>query len=374
MIRRRFAHALLFPLALAACGHGAKGDTIVIGVTGPFSQPRGVSMKAGAELARDEINKAGGIDGKQVELIFADDSANNDAAVRIAGEFRDDQRVVAVIGHLTSDPTVAAAPIYNDEREPMALISPSASAPRITEEGGRAVFRVCPTDLEHGRALARYARNVLHARTAAILYENAVYGRGVESNFVNDFRQLGGTIVSQDPYNKSISSFEPYLRRLMQRGGADVILIAGQRDGAERILATRDSLKITTTILAGDGVVGIEATGRAEGMFVSSAWLADRADTRSQAFVKAYRDANAGALPDHRGAGAYDIMYILARAITEVGADRHAIVDYLEGLGTASSGYDGVTGRIVFDSAGDAKDKSVAVGMVRSKALVSATQ
>src|SRR6478735_6284271 len=87
MIRRNFALTLLIPFALAACGHGAKGDTIVIGVTGPFSQPRGVSMKAGAELARDEINKAGGIDGKQVELIFEDDSANNDAAVRIAGQF-----------------------------------------------------------------------------------------------------------------------------------------------------------------------------------------------------------------------------------------------------------------------------------------------
>src|SRR5690349_1016575 len=104
MIRRYFAATLLLPLALAACGHGAKGDTIVIGVTGPFSQPRGVSMKAAAELARDEINKAGGVGGKQVELIFADDSANNDAAVRIAGQFKADERVVAVIGHLTSGP------------------------------------------------------------------------------------------------------------------------------------------------------------------------------------------------------------------------------------------------------------------------------
>jgi len=374
MIRRHFARLLLIPFALAACGHGAKGDTIVIGVTGPFYQPRGVSMKAGAELARDEINKAGGIDGKQVELIFADDSASNDAAVRIAGQFKADQRVVAVIGHLTSGPTIAAAPIYNDEREPMALISPSASSPLITDEGGRAVFRVCSTHFAHGQALARHARNVLRARTAAILYENDAYGRGVSSNFVEDFRQLGGTVVSEDPYNKAIASFEPYLRRLMQKGGADVILIAGTRDGAERILAMRDTLRMTTTTLAGDGVVGIEATGRAEGMYISSAWLADRADTRSQAFVKAYRDANAGANPDHRGAGAYDIMYMLARAITEVGADRHAIVEYLEGLGTTSAPYDGVTGRIVFDAAGDAKDKTVTVGVVRNKAIVTAGQ
>src|SRR6478735_657842 len=187
MIRRHFAHALLFPLALAACGHGAKGDTIVIGVTGPFSQPRGVSMKAGAELAAAEINKAGGVDGRQIELVFQDDSANNDAAVRIAGQFRDDRRMVAVIGHLTSGPTGAAAGVYNDAREPMALISPSASAPALTIDGGRSVFRVCPTDFAHGQALAKYARNVLHARSAAILYENDAYGRGVSANFVADF-------------------------------------------------------------------------------------------------------------------------------------------------------------------------------------------
>ena len=369
--------AILWALSasLLACGGGGGGDTVVIGVTGPFSQPRGVSMKAGAELARDEINRAGGIAGKQVELVFADDSANNDAAVRIANEFRSDPRIVAVIGHLTSGPTAAAAPIYNGDGEDiMALISPSASSPILTTDGGRAVFRVCPTDFAHGQALARHARNVLRARTAAILYENDAYGRGVAANFVADFRQLGGTIVGEDPYNRAIPSFEPYLRRLQQRGGADVILIAGTRDGAERILATRDSLRITSTVLAGDGVIGIEASGKAEGMFVSSAWLSDHNDAASRAFVAAYQAANNNARPDHRGAGAYDIMHILARAIAEVGPDRAKIVTYLEGVGSESPAYDGVTGRIVFDSAGDARDKAVAIGVVRGRALVSAGQ
>ncbi|MEO6067602.1 MAG: branched-chain amino acid ABC transporter substrate-binding protein [Gemmatimonadales bacterium] len=369
----RNAGPLLFgTLLLAGCGGGG-GDTVVIGVAGPFSQPRGVSMKAGAELARDEINKAGGVDGKPIELVFQDDSANTNAAVRIATIFRADLRMVAVIGHLTSGPTAAAAPIYNGNDDPMALISPSASAPSLTEDGGRAVFRICPTDFAHGQALAGHARSVLRARTAAVLYENDNYGRGVSANFVADFRQLGGTVVSEDPYNKAIASFEPYLRRLQQRGGADVILIAGTRDGAERILATRDSLKLTGAILAGDGVIGIEAAGKAEGIFVSSAWLADRPDAVSQAFVKAYRAANANATPDHRGAGAYDIVHILARAVGAVGTDRIRIVEYLAGVGTVMPAYDGVTGRIVFDAAGDAKEKPVAIGVVRNRALVTAT-
>ena len=356
---RRIA-AVFATLLLAACGSGS-GDTIVIGVTGPFSVARGVSMKAGAELARDEINAAGGIGGRKIELIFEDDSANADAAVRIANRFRNDKRVVAVIGHLTSGPTAAAAPIYNGDGHPMALISPSASAPSLTEDGGRAVFRICPTDFAHGQALARYARNVLHAGSAEVLYENDTYGRGVSANFVADFHQLGGRVVGTDPYNKSIASFEPYLRRLQQRGGADAILIAGTLDGAVRVLATRDTLKITSAVLAGDGVVGIEATGRAEGMFVSSAWLADQPDSASRKFVAAYAAAKNGAVPDHRGAGA-------------LGTDREKIVGYLEGVGTATKPYDGVTGRIIFDQNGDAKDKAVAVGVVRHMVMMTAGQ
>ena len=360
-------------LLLAACGSGGGGN-IVIGVTGPFSVPRGVSMKAGAELARDEINRAGGINGRQIELIFEDDSANTDAAVRIANRFRDDKRVVAVVGHLTSGPTAAAAPIYNGDGHPMALVSPSASAPSLTEEGGRAVFRICPTDFAHGQALARYARNQLHAKTAEVLYENDTYGRGVSANFVTDFQQAGGHVVGVDPYNKTLASFEPYLRRLQQRGGADVIMIAGTLDGALRILATRDSLHINSVVMAGDGVVGIQTNGKAEGMYISSAWLADRPDSTSRRFVAAYEAANAASPPDHRGAGAYDIVHILARAVGAVGTDREKIVEYLEGLGTRTPPYEGVTGRIIFDQNGDPKDKAVAVGVVHNFVMVTAAQ
>ena len=100
----------------------------------------------------------------------------------------------------------------------------------------------------------------------------------------------------------------------------------------------------------------------------------DSSRRRYRDFVKAYRDANSGASPDHRGAGAYDIVYILARAINEVGADRHAVVEYLEGLGTTSAPYEGVTGRIIFDAEGDPKEKSVAVGVIRNRAIVTAGQ
>ena len=82
----------------------------------------------------------------------------------------------------------------------------------------------------------------------------------------------------------------------------------------------------------------------------------------------------AGATPDHRGAGAYDIVHILALAVAAVGTDREKVVAYLESVGNATPAYDGVTGRIAFDANGDAKEKPVAIGVVRNKLLVTATQ
>jgi branched-chain amino acid transport system substrate-binding protein len=365
----RLALATLLAFLLYSCSPGTD-DAIVVGVTGPFRQPRGVSMRAAAELAQEEINRAGGIRGRQLELRFQDDDADPDAAVRIAEAFRADPRVVAVVGHLTSGPTAAAAPIYNGDGHPMAIITPSASAPSLTEDGGRAVFRICPTDLAHGTALARHAWHVLHARTAAILFENDAYGRGVAANFRAEFRVLGGTILREDPYNKHVASFEPYLRLLQRQGGAQVLLIAGTRDGAERILATRDSVGLGGTVLAGDGVIGIETTGRAEGMIVSSIWLPGDPDPATQRFVAAYRAVNGGALPDHRGAGAYDIVHLLAQAIDSVGPDRLRVVEYLEGLGTLTPAYPGVTGAIAFDADGEALERGVAIGVVRGRKLV----
>jgi branched-chain amino acid transport system substrate-binding protein len=349
---------------------GSKGP-IALGLVGPFSQPRGVSMRLAAELAVREINRAGGVHGRPLTLVIEDDSGLPDVAVTAARRLYANRQVVAVIGHLTSAATLAAAPIYNGGSRPVVAISPSASAPEVSSAGPY-IFRVCPTDVVHGTRLAAFARQRLAARTAAILYHTDEYGRGIRGTFAAEFRRLGGRIVADDPYVPDLPSFEPYLRRLQQRGGADVLLIAGTAASAQRILPTLDSVGIHPRVLGGDALSGLQATPEGQGVFMSAAYLPDRPGARNEAFVRAYHAAYPDQPLDHRGAAAYDIVYLLARALADTGPQREGIRHYLAGVGTRSPAFEGVTGRIVFDEHGDVPNKAVVIGVASDGRLVSA--
>jgi branched-chain amino acid transport system substrate-binding protein len=371
-LANRLALSLLGLALVGGCG--TRDDPILIGLAGPFSQPRGASMQLGAELAIAEINAEGGVRGRPLALLVRDDSAVTDVAVHIARELYDRPGLVAVIGHLNSSTTIAAAPIYNGGRNPVAQISPSASSPLVTEAGPY-TFRVCPSDLVHGERLADWAWDQLQARTASVIYQNDDYGRGVRSAFSDAFQAMGGRILTEDPYVASLPTFEPYLRRLLQRGGVEAIMIAGTREGAERIIATADSLGLAYPIMGADGLTGLEASGTdASGTYVSSAYLPGQAGTANERFVAAYRDTYGDRLPDHRGAGAYDIVYMLADAIAAVGPDREHIQLYLSGVGSDNPAFNGVTGTITFDAYGDVPDKDVVIGIVRDDRIVPAQQ
>ena len=119
----------LLLLSLAACGDS--GGPIRIGLAGPFSDPVGAPMKRAAELAVEEINAAGGVRGRPLELVARDDFGDPDSAVAVASALVG-ERVVAVIGHVYSGTTLAAAPVYNDANDPVVQISPSSSSPDVT--------------------------------------------------------------------------------------------------------------------------------------------------------------------------------------------------------------------------------------------------
>jgi branched-chain amino acid transport system substrate-binding protein len=131
------------------------------------------------------------------------------------------------------------------------------------------------------------------------------------------------------------------------------------------------TLGLTWPVLGGDALTGIEADGAlAEGLRVSSAYLSDRPGERNAAFVAEYARAFAGERPDQRGAGTYDIVRLLARAIADGGRDRRAVRNYLARLGRGKTPFEGVTGTIAFDASGDVPGKSVAIGVVRDGRLV----
>jgi branched-chain amino acid transport system substrate-binding protein len=361
--------ALGAAIALIAC----EGEQpIVLGIAGPLSEPRGTSMRLAAQLAIREINARGGVRGRELRLEFGDDSARTDAAVRVARRFYDEDALVAVVGHLTSSTTLAGASVYNSGDRRVPEISPSASSPEITSAGPY-TFRICPSDLKHGTALADWAVSTLGGRRAAVLYENDTYGRGVRQTFTQRFSEQGGSIVAAFPYLAELPDFEPYLRLVQVRGGADILFIAGTAATAERIIQTGRRMGLRSRVLGGDALSGIQQSSKiADGVFVSSAYLADRDGERNATFVAAYRRAYENQVPDHRGAGTYDIIYMLADAVRAAGADRTAIRDYLLSIGTSREAFEGVTGTIAFDEHGDVPSKDVLIGVVSNGTLLTA--
>ena len=342
----------------------------MVGLAGPFSQPRGASMQHAAELAVKEINARGGVRGRQLALRIMDDSARPDVAIRIARALVDDPSVVAVIGHLTSGSSLAAGRVYGEARRPVVMISPSASSPDLSGVNPY-VFRICPTDLSHGAQLARFARQTLGARRIGVIYVDDDYGRGLRLSFAAEFRRLGGEVVEEDPALSTTPSLEPYLSRLRQNGGVDAVMLATERGGAE--LALRDMVRIGVRwpALGGDALTGIETAGPiAEGVRLSTAYLGDRPGVRNDRFVEAYGRSYPDERPDHRGAGAYDIVQLLASVFTDVGTNRRAIRDRVARIGLDAPAFEGVTGTIAFDARGDVPAKSVVIGAVRSGRLV----
>ncbi len=368
---RRLAF-LCATLVVAACS--SEGRPILIGVSGPFSQPRGVSMRHAAQLAAEEINAAGGIGGRRLQLVFADDSGSEDRAVRIAKAFSDSAAMVAVVGHLSSNTTLAAGRVYSASADPLVMISPSASSPDLTGFSPY-VFRVTPSDLNQGQQIARFARRSLEggsdgggARRAGVIFINNEYGRGLRQAFAAEFSGLGGVILEEDPYLPDTPSLEPYLSRMRQRGGVEVLVLACERPGAELALRELRQLGLHWPVIGGDALTGIEGP-LAEGVRFSSTYLPQQPGERNGRFVAAYARAFKGERPDHRGAGAYDILRLLAQAISVVGPDRDAIRDYIAQVGTTKPAFEGVTGTIAFDANGDVPTKPVVIGVIRNGQL-----
>ncbi|HET6797254.1 MAG TPA: ABC transporter substrate-binding protein [Gemmatimonadales bacterium] len=349
-------------LALTACG--SSHDPVRIGLAGSLTDPVGVPMKRAAELAVEQINASGGVRGRPLELVEKDDYADPDSAVFVATDLYE-AGVVAVIGHIFSGTTLAAAPVYNGGSEPVAAISPSSSSPDVSTAGDY-TFRICPSDLAHGLALARWVHDTLRLERGAVLYLNDQYGRGVRQMFVREFTRRGGTLASIDPYLGDTPDVGPYLDRLAKMGGVQFLVVAGNRSEGEEILRQARQRGLTMPVLGGDGLEGIEEAGAvANGVYLSSAYLPTIATPANRAFVQAYRKKYPGAgLPNQPAAATYDAVYLLRDVIARSGTKREAIRQELARTGTDRPAFRGVTGTVAFDVRGDVPNQTVYIGQV----------
>jgi branched-chain amino acid transport system substrate-binding protein len=358
----------LFATLLLGC-HRDGGGPVRIGVAGSFSDPIGIPMQLAAELAAEEINAGGGIAGRPLELVVRDDYADPDSAVFIAGDLYDSD-VSAVVGHLFSGTTLAAAPVYNGGDNPVAAISPSSSSPEVSSAGDH-TFRVCPSDLAHGAVLAEWVRETLHLERGAVLYLNDQYGRGIRQTFVEHFERLGGRLESVDPYLGDRPDVGPYLDRMARNRNIQFLVVAGNRGEAEEVLRQARRRGITVPVVGGDGLEGIEAAGAlAEGVYLTSAYFPTIPTGANRKFVEAYRRKYPGAgMPNQPAAATYDAIYLLSQVIARAGTDRQAVRRALAGVGSETPAFEGVTGLVAFDAVGDVPAQNVYVGRVHAGAI-----
>ncbi len=343
--------------------------------TGPLA-PYGDNVKAGVEMKVDEINAAGGIDGKQVKVIYLDELCDPKEAATVATKIAQNDDIVGIVGHLCSSAHLAALPTY--VRKGIPAISPTATNVTISEKNaddqGRVwSFRDVYRDDFQGQFLARYAKEALGLTRIAVFYENNDYGIGLKDAFVNKAKELGLDIVGEEAYVKGTPDFTPQLTSL-KAGKPDGMFISGYYNEGALIADQAAKLGMNVVKLGADGFDNgdyIKLAGQAaEGTYLTVPFLAAAAGPAAQDFMAAYK-TRYGRDVDYMSANAYDAAGILLQAIAKAGADRDAVRAYMASMNTPEKGYHGVTGLTYFNEHGDAQ-KPAFVKMVKNGEFVPA--
>jgi branched-chain amino acid transport system substrate-binding protein len=346
---RKWIHGLLGVLALLSLAIQSSLAEIKIGamtcLTGPLST-FGVSSVQGTKLAVEEINAAGGILGHPIQLIVEDNGSKAGETATITRKFISQDKVVAILGDLTSSATMEGAPLAQAAKIP--LLTPSATNIAITKIGNY-IFRSCFIDPFTGKMMAKFAMDRLKAKRAIVMTDiKQDYSVGLSDAIRNYFAQNGVTISDGISYSSGDTGFRTQLTEI-RLAHPDVVFLPGYYTEAALILLQARQLGIMCPFVGGEGWDSpalVKVAGKAaEGSYYTDHFSAADPDPRVQKFVQAYR-AKYAALPDALAALWYDGAGLLSQAVQRAGSTEAAKVrDAL----AATRDFDGVTGRISID-------------------------
>ena len=328
--------------------------SIKIPVAAPFTGPLasfGEGMKNGALLKVEEINAQGGINGQKVELILEDELCDPKEAATVATKLAADPGVSVVVGHLCSSASLAALPIYKEAKLP--AISP-ASTNITLGKSSPYYFRNVYKDDFQGLFLARYAKDIKGYKKVAIFYEMNDYSMGLMNAFMKQAKKNGIRILGKEAYTAETTDFKPQLTKFKMMK-PDAIFIPGYAPQGTLIISQAKSLGIKNVdFLGADGLDDnlMLKNPDAEGLFVTTPFIPDKAGPNAAAFIKAYQE-KFGIEPNWFAANTYDAVGIAAKAIAKAGPDREKVREYLAGMDTKAEAYDGVAGKTYFDKNGD---------------------
>jgi len=368
------AGVLTATLVAAGCGGAGGGkDELVIGEFGSLTGADatfGQSTKLGVDAALADLtaNKQGKIGGLPVRVVVEDDQGKAEEAANAVQKEINQDRVVAVIGEVASSRSLAAGPICQSNGVPM--ISPSSTNPKVTQVGDY-IFRMCFLDDFQGHSVALFATKNLGLKKIAILKDvKSDYSVGLTEYFTNAIKEMGGTIVAEQAYTAGDQDFSAQLTAIKAKK-PDAIYIPGYYTEVGLIARKARELGLTIPLLGSDGWESsklLEIGGDAlNGAYYTNHWALDLPDPRLQAFLKTFREKNAGTDPDAIAGLAYDAANVLFGCLEKLATDdpatfkalgsakagtpeRKAATKKLRDLIAATKDYAGVTGTITLDA------------------------
>lgn len=363
--------AVLMVLAMAACGgepannggnNTPDATTVKIGGIGPLTGAYanyGLSEKNGAELAVKEINEAGGIAGKQIELSYQDSQGESESAVNAYGKLMDWGMEVSLGCVLSGENASVVAAARDDD---VLLITPSGSADKCIDGNDKA-FRVCFYDSYQGAAAAQYIKDNNMVDTVGILYQSDNdYSVGLYNAFVAKCGELGITIAETQTFTSSTNTdFSTQVSALVSSGVKLVFIPLYAEEASTFLTQAHGKFADDVYFFGADGLDGIlgkveQDTSLANNVLMLTPFAADNPAENVQSFVKKYQEAY-GATPDQFAADAYDAIYAIKAAVEKAGSTSGAAL----ASALTSLTVEGVTGTMTWGSGGNTNKPASAI-------------
>ena len=320
--------ALGLTVSLVACGNNSSANadsganttkelTFKVGGTGPVTGGAaiyGQAVRNGIQIAVDEINANGGINGFKVDYRFEDDEHNQEKAVNAYNSLKD-WGMQMLIGTTTSAPCIAVA--AKTSADGMFQITPSGSAVECTANDN--VFRVCFSDPDQGRASAQYIKENNLSNKVGVIYDSSdVYSSGIYESFYNEANSNGLQIVAEEQFTSdSKTDFTTQLTKI-KNAGAELVFLPFYYSEAALVLSQAKDMGFNPIWFGCDGLDGILTlenfdTSLAEGVMLLTPFSADATDSLTTNFVNEYKKRY-GEVPNQFAADSYDAMYIIKAA------------------------------------------------------------
>lgn len=364
-----FLFMALVLAGLVGCKSGSDSSgNIHIGMLAPLTGSGasfGAGQRDGVQLAIDEINAKGGINGRKIDLIIEDTKTDKSVAPTAANKLIYHDKVPVIIGSAASLDVPPTIPILEQAHIPQ--IVPVAVLPEITEKNAQWTFRSAMNDKIAATKMAEFVVNELHAKKVALLIETGGFG-STGLIFGQHLESLGVKPITIEQFNRGDIDLSAQLIKIKNLGATHIQFWGYYADYAQVAKQMKD-LGIQAQLMGNQAPVTdktIELGGQAvEGAINVCLFVPTSDDPKIQSFTRNFQ-SKYGRLPDTWAAQSYDGMYILAEALRQGGTDPQKIRDAL----AATKDFNGVTGTITFNSKGDAEFRGTSIVMVKNGKFV----